>query len=93
LRLDGLPSAAALAAGPGRQHDKEALLGELLGDGAADTPADADGEVAVVDRLAVRELGVAPVGLPLGGGANDDGDLFTGWAHVHTFPVAVGGSQ
>ena len=33
----------------------------------------------------MRQLGIAAVGLPLGGRADDDGDLFAGWAHVAYF--------
>ena len=57
---------------------KNPSFGELLGDGAADAPAHADGDVAVVERLAVRQLGVASIRLPLRGGANHDGDLLPG---------------
>src|SRR5262249_16609768 len=60
--------------GTRRQHREEALLGELLRERAADAPAGADRQRTVVERLAVRELGVAPIGLPLRGGANDNGD-------------------
>src|SRR5262249_25080869 len=37
--------------------------------------------MAVVQRLAVRELGVAPIGLPLGGGAHHDGHRLAGGIH------------
>ena len=60
-------SAAALAACRVVSTTTEALLGKLLGDGAADAPAHADGQVAVVEHLAVRQFGVAAIGLPLGG--------------------------
>ena len=82
-----------LALQPPHMQEEEAFLREFLRDGAADAPAHPDGQIAVVDRLAVRQLGVPAVGLPLGGGADDDGDLFTVWAHVHTFPVAITCSQ
>jgi hypothetical protein len=48
-----------------RQRGDEAFLGELLGDGAADAPAHAHRHVAIVQRLAVRQLGIAAVRLPL----------------------------
>ena len=58
----------------GRQDDEESLAGELLGDGAADAPADADGQVAVIHRLAMDQLGVAAIRLPFRRGAHDHGD-------------------
>ena len=66
----------------GRQHDHKALLGKLLGDGSADPPAHADRDLAVVEHLTVGQLGVASIGLPLGGGPDHDGDLLTGGAHA-----------
>jgi hypothetical protein len=62
----------------GRPDDENPLLGKLLGDGAAAAPTDPDGYVAVVEHLAVRQLGVASIGLPLGGSPNHNGDLPTG---------------
>jgi hypothetical protein len=62
----------------GRQDDEKPLPGKLLGDGAADAPADPYGYVAVVEHLAVRQLGVASIRLPLGGCANHNGDLPAG---------------
>jgi hypothetical protein len=91
FRLDGLRQRRRIGRGPGGQHDEEALLGELLGDGAPDAPADAHGQVAVVDGPAVCQPGVAPVGLPLGGCTDDDGHLFTGWAHDAYLPFGCDG--
>ena len=54
LRLDRLLQRRGVGGGPGRQHDQEALFSEFLGDGTADTPADADGQIAVVDSLSMR---------------------------------------
>ncbi len=65
----------------GRQHDHEAFLGKLLGDGAPHAPAHADGEGAIVERLPVREEGVAAVGLPLGGRSHHDGNRLTDGVH------------
>ena len=65
----------------GRQDDEKSLPGKLLGDGTAHAPADPDGEVAVVERLAVGQLGVASIGLPLGGCSNHHGDVPTGSTH------------
>jgi len=48
------------------------------GHGAADAPAYADRDIAVIEHFAVRQLGVAPIGLPLGDRPDDDGDLFAG---------------
>ena len=81
LLLDGLLQRRRIGGIPGRQHDEEALLGKLLGDGTADAPAHADGQVAVVEHLAVRQFGIAAIGLPLGCRPNHDGDLFTGCVH------------
>ena len=78
LRVDGLLQRRRIGGVPGRQHDEEALLGKLLGDGAADTPAYADGQVAVVEHLPMRQFGIAAIGLPLGGRPNHDGDRFDG---------------
>ncbi len=78
LRADGLLQRRRIGGTPGRQHDDEALLGKLLGDGAADAPAYADGQVTVVEHLPVRQLGIAAVGLPLGGRPHHDGDRFAG---------------
>ena len=91
LRLDGLRQRRRIGGGPGGQHDEEAFLGEFLGNGAADAPADADGQVAVVEGPAMRQPGIAAVGLPLGGCADDDGDLFTGWAHDAYLPFGCDG--
>jgi hypothetical protein len=81
LLSDGLLQRCRIGGMPGRQHDDEALLGELLGDGAADAPAHADGQVAVVEHLPVRQLGIAAISLPLGGRPNHDGDRFAGRVH------------
>ena len=51
---------AALAALRVVRTTKNPSRGELLGDGAADAPADADRQLAVVERLAVGQPGVAP---------------------------------
>ena len=59
----------------GCQDDEEPLPGKLLGDGTADAPADPGGHVAVVEHLAVRQLGVASIRLPLGGRPDHNGDL------------------
>ena len=78
LRVDGLFQRRGIGGLPGRQHDHEALLGKLLRDGAADTPADTDGQVTVVDHSAVCQLRIATIGLPFGGRPYHDGDRLTG---------------
>ena len=52
------------------------------------------GEVAaVVERLAVGQLGVASIGLPLGGCSNHHGDVPTGSTHPRFLLVNVDGAQ
>ena len=81
MLFDGFLQRRRIGGIAGRQHDHEALLGKLLGDGTADAPAHTDGQVAVVEHLAVRQLGIAAICLPLGGRPHHDGDLFTGRVH------------
>jgi hypothetical protein len=78
---DGLLQCRGIRGPTCRQDDEKTLPGEFLGDGAADAPADADGNRAVVEHLAVRQFGVASIGLPFGGCSNHNGDLLTGSAH------------
>jgi hypothetical protein len=75
---DGFLERRGIGGLAGRQNDEEALSGELLGDRAADAPPYAHREIAVIEHLAVRQPGVAPIGLPLGGRPDHDGDLFAG---------------
>jgi hypothetical protein len=74
---DGLLQRRGIGGMTGRQDDEKPPLGKLLGDGAADAPADPDRYVPVVEHLAVRQFGVASIGLPLGGSPNHNGDLPT----------------
>ncbi len=74
LVLDRRHQARRVGRAARRQHDEEAFAGELLGDGAADAPAHADGQDTVIHRLAMDQPGVAAVRLPLRRGADDDGD-------------------
>ena len=67
----------------GRQHGEETFLREFLRDRAADPPPHADLDIAVVDRMAMRQQGVAALGLPLGGGADHDGDLLAPPVRFH----------
>src|SRR6516164_10488112 len=89
LCLDGLRKRRSVARGSRRQHDEEALLGKLLGESATDAPAYTDGQSAVIEHLAVRQFGVAAIGLPFGGCADHDGDLFTCWAHALTLSAGA----
>src|SRR5262249_17910172 len=73
-----------------RQHREEALFGEFLGQRAADAQADTNRQILVVKSLAVRELGVASVGLPLRRRADDDGDrLALGVGHAAASPLLL----
>src|SRR5262249_30801167 len=79
---DGLLQCRGIGGIARGQDDEEPFPGERLGDGPADAPAHADRDVAVVEGLAVRLLGVAPVGLPFGGGSDPHRDLLPGRAHA-----------
>src|SRR5439155_2445457 len=59
-----------------RRHDGEkAFLREFLRDRAADPPAHTDLDIAVVDRVTVRQNRVAPVRLPFRRRTEDDADI------------------
>ena len=82
LLVDGSLQRRRVGSITGGQHGQESFLGEFLGNGAADSPAHADGQFAVIELAAVDQLGVAAIRLPLGCRADDDGDRFSICVHV-----------
>jgi hypothetical protein len=85
--VDRLFQRSGIGAVPGRQYHKKALLGKLLGDGTADAPTDADGQVTIIEHLPKRQFGIAAIGLPLRCRSNHNSDRLTGCVHSR-FPPA-----
>jgi hypothetical protein len=54
LLVDRLFQRSGIGAVPSRKHYEEAFLGKLLGDGTPDAPADADGQVTIIEHLPMR---------------------------------------
>ena len=58
------------------------FTGKFLRDGPTDAPAHTFRQVAVIDPLAMGEMGHTAIGLPFCGGPDNDGDWFG-----HDFPL------
>jgi hypothetical protein len=84
LLADGRRQSRCIGLVAGRQHSEETLLRELLRHRAADAPAHADRQFAVIHWVAMRQQGIAALSLPFGGGADHHSDLLALRVRFHS---------